>query len=241
MPSRTASCGVCRVTCRPSHQASYESPGWMPAIALISVDLPAPLSPTRATTSPAPTSKSTSVRASTAPNLFVTPLTSRRGRSGAAVAEAVVTCSRFLVLLDAVLGAGRLVRTGADLRRLPEAVLDDRRLDLVRGHRDHGQLLGLDVDLAIVLGRGRVCHLLAVDEGDCPRSGGVRKRLDRLVDVDVLVADEHPLDARNLGVLAGRRDRLRIDARSLHRCNRAALGSVIGGVDADEALLAERR
>ena len=39
---------------------------------LISVDLPAPLSPTSAMTSPARTSKSTSVRAWTEPKLFVT-------------------------------------------------------------------------------------------------------------------------------------------------------------------------
>ena len=43
------------------------------------VDLPAPLSPTRATTSPASTLKSTSVSACTAPNRLFTPLSSRTG------------------------------------------------------------------------------------------------------------------------------------------------------------------
>src|SRR3954466_10878093 len=101
----------------------------------MSVDLPAPLSPTSATTSPAWTSKSTSVRASTAPNRFVTPLTSRSGRSGAAVAEAVVTSSFFRFLLDPVLLARGGVGAGADLRRRPVLVRDHRRLDRRRDHR----------------------------------------------------------------------------------------------------------
>src|SRR5207253_2080774 len=53
----------------------------MPATHLISVDLPAPLSPTSAITSPARTSKSTSVSAWTDPNDFETPRSSRRGCS----------------------------------------------------------------------------------------------------------------------------------------------------------------
>src|SRR5258705_12349270 len=100
----------------------------------MSVDLPAPLSRTSATTSPALTSKSTSVRASTAPNRFVTPLTSRSGRSGAAVAEAVVTSSFLRSLLDPVLLARGGERAGADVGGLPVAVGDDRVLDLVPGH-----------------------------------------------------------------------------------------------------------
>ena len=55
------------------------SGGWAPEIDLISVDLPAPLSPTRATTSPGWTSRSTSLSASTGPKLFVKPFSARRG------------------------------------------------------------------------------------------------------------------------------------------------------------------
>src|SRR6187551_1378108 len=102
----------------------------MPAIALMSVDLPAPLSPTSATTSPAWTSKSTSVSASTAPNRFVTPFSSRSGRS----AEAVVTYRSLSLLTDPVLLASRRKCTCADVVRLPELVLDDRRLHIVRGY-----------------------------------------------------------------------------------------------------------
>src|SRR5205814_5357385 len=53
----------------------------MPATHLISVDLPAPLSPTSAITSPLRTSKSTSVSAWTDPNDFETPRSSRSGWS----------------------------------------------------------------------------------------------------------------------------------------------------------------
>src|SRR6266516_6752760 len=53
----------------------------MPAIVLISVDLPAPLSPTSAITSPRRTSRSTSLRASTDPKVFVMPRSSRTGVS----------------------------------------------------------------------------------------------------------------------------------------------------------------
>src|SRR5436305_9155259 len=53
----------------------------MPAMHLIRVDLPAPLSPTSAITSPAVAVKSTSVRACTEPNDFVIPRTSSSGLS----------------------------------------------------------------------------------------------------------------------------------------------------------------
>ena len=55
------------------------SAGPTPAITLTRVDLPAPLSPTRATTSPAWISSSTSVRAWTAPNRLETPRNASRG------------------------------------------------------------------------------------------------------------------------------------------------------------------
>src|SRR5438445_7585639 len=65
----------------PSKRISPASIGWMPATHLISVDLPAPLSPTRAMTSPARTSKSTSVSAWTEPKDFEMPRSSRMGVS----------------------------------------------------------------------------------------------------------------------------------------------------------------
>src|SRR3954451_5190752 len=57
-----------------------------PAIVFTSVDLPAPLSPTRATTSPGCTARSTSVSAWTAPNRLETP---RSSSTGALIASAI--------------------------------------------------------------------------------------------------------------------------------------------------------
>src|SRR5437588_234059 len=68
-------------TTSPSKAISPESMAWMPATHLISVDLPAPLSPTSAITSPFRTSKSTSVSACTEPKDFETPRSSRSGVS----------------------------------------------------------------------------------------------------------------------------------------------------------------
>src|SRR5215212_2098110 len=79
MPSATASVGLVIVTSRPSNEIVPESSGWMPAIVLTSVDLPAPLSPTRATTSPGRTSKSTLLSAWTGPKLLLTPFRARTG------------------------------------------------------------------------------------------------------------------------------------------------------------------
>src|SRR6059036_2713349 len=53
----------------------------MPAMHLMRVDLPAPLSPTRAITDPSRTMKSTSVSACTEPNDLEIPRTSRSGLS----------------------------------------------------------------------------------------------------------------------------------------------------------------
>ena len=65
----------------PRRGLTPSSGGTMPAMVLTSVDLPAPLSPTRATTSPARTSKSTSVSAWTAPNRLLIPRSGQqRGR-----------------------------------------------------------------------------------------------------------------------------------------------------------------
>src|SRR5919107_4977986 len=138
----------------------------MPEIALIRVDLPAPLSPTRATTSPAPTSKSTSVSARTAPKLLLTPFSSSRGSFGPAACCVVASVTSLLPLrrgplcslshffasslLDAVLLASGRELALADLTGLPEAVLDNRVLDVVRRDSDRLQQDRVDLLLAVV-------------------------------------------------------------------------------------------
>src|SRR3954454_9026445 len=91
IPRRPASFGPWILTSRPSKRISPLSGECVPAMHLISVDLPAPLSPTSAITSLGRTSKSTSVSACTDPNDFVIPRSSRRG-----VASLSVTVASFL-------------------------------------------------------------------------------------------------------------------------------------------------
>jgi hypothetical protein len=63
IPSDDEACGPFRDTGRPSKSTWPSSMGMMPEMILMRVDFPAPLSPTRATTSPGRTSKSTAVSA----------------------------------------------------------------------------------------------------------------------------------------------------------------------------------
>ena len=93
-------------TVSPSKTISPLSGEWVPATHLIRVDLPAPLSPTSAITSPGMTSNSTSLSAWTEPKLFEIPWSSSSGVVAAAV----------------VMGAkewGRALRAGPHLKSLP--------------------------------------------------------------------------------------------------------------------------
>src|SRR3954449_7634376 len=159
----------------------------MPEMALIKVDLPAPLSPTRATTSPWPTSKSTSVSARTAPKLLLTPFSSSRGVFGPAaglVAVASVTslllprrgpfAHSLTFLLQPDLLAGRRIGRRADLVHGVQAVLDDRVLDVGLRDRDRLQDHRRDVGLPIV-GLGR--HHSARDGLALDESHGDRRRV----------------------------------------------------------------
>src|SRR5947208_9612887 len=96
----------------------------MPAMHLMSVDLPAPLSPTNAITSPARASKSTSVSACTEPKAFETPRSSRSGWSLIFEGWWRRPESRlhpFVRLLLAVLRE----LAGADVTALEESALDE--------------------------------------------------------------------------------------------------------------------
>src|SRR6478672_6958892 len=81
IPSLAASFGPWIETSLPSKRISPLSGVCAPAMHLISVDLPAPLSPTSAITSPRRTSRSTSDSASTEPKVLVMERSSRRGVS----------------------------------------------------------------------------------------------------------------------------------------------------------------
>src|SRR5918999_240160 len=81
IPRFRASMGESIVTSSPSRRIWPSSGWWTPLRHLMSVDLPAPLSPSSARISPSRNSRLTSSRASVAPNRFVRLLTSRIGVS----------------------------------------------------------------------------------------------------------------------------------------------------------------
>src|SRR5881396_66361 len=109
----------------------------MPAMLFTSTDLPAPLSPRRAVTSPARTSRSTFVRACTGPNAFEIP----RKRSRGSELESVLTSPHSIradpaaprgggatghdPLADSRCRARALDCSGAQVGHLDRAVLDD--------------------------------------------------------------------------------------------------------------------
>src|SRR5947207_8949933 len=120
----------------------------MPEMIFTSVDLPAPLSPTRPTTSASRTSKSTRSSACTGPNALLTPSIASSGvfvltpwSPRARIAPVPHRATRSmspdaargvqLRLRDARSLARRRVGLRADLLGRPERVLDDRVLDVV--------------------------------------------------------------------------------------------------------------
>src|SRR3954471_5485129 len=221
----------------------------MPAMHLMRVDLPAPLSPTRAMTSPRETWKSTSYRACTAPKLFETPFSSKMGvsvtlstpppgpvdgggppaggpgrrRGAAEAAPRSPSC-----LADARLRAQRGVLADADLTGLQEAVVEDH-LDVVLGDRLRGQQHGRDVTRSVVrlaVDEARL-GLFARGQRNGQLGGRVGLLLDRLVDGHALVAGEDVLDPLRRRVLPGDRELLEL-ARLDRRDGRVAQ-AVVGG------------
>src|SRR6266496_4128683 len=231
-PRSCAACGLGMLTEWPSNWISPSSAGATPAMTLTRVDLPAPLSPTRATTSPSRTSKFTSLSARTAPKRLLIPWSERTGVPVAAGEGSWAVAVMGVILLhmcrerepsdrsrsrldgaslrQAGGAAGAGVRGGADLLHRPQAVVD----------------------------RCRRTRLVALQQVDGELGGLVGLRLVRLVDGHVLVAGHDPLDRGELRVLAGDR-RNRADAGGPHGRDRATGGAVVRRVDADEAGLAE--
>src|SRR5215212_5479062 len=105
----------------------------MPDITFTSVDLPAPLSPTSPTTSPAWTSKSTPASACTAPKRLLTPCSASSGSPPFAllVVAFMPGASCGLPLGQADSSARGRVRGRADLVDRVKAVSDDRVSDVV--------------------------------------------------------------------------------------------------------------
>src|SRR5918998_1504613 len=132
MPSAAASLGPVSRAGSPSQKISPESTGWIPAMHLTSVDLPAPLSPTRAVTSPRRTVRSTSCSTCTGPKLLLTALSSRIG---------VVTGFSLSPDAELLADGGRVGH--ADLGRRDAPGVHDL-LDIVLGDQDGSQQHRLD-------------------------------------------------------------------------------------------------
>src|SRR5215211_2288055 len=224
---------------------------------LISVDLPAPLSPTSAMTSPERTSKSTSVSASTWPKLFETLRASSVGAVssvgvGVVSATASVTSARppwggggahrsapagWLVLLAVLL---ELAATDVALLQIPvEEDLVVLLVDVLRRVDVRGRLLGL------VRHRPRRPRLVAGQERLCRPDGLGGEQTGVLPHRHRLPAGDDVLHALLRRVLTGERDRLQL--LRLQRRDDGAGEAVVRGCDRvdlvsgpDEHLLEDR-
>src|SRR5436190_18456721 len=181
----------------------------------MSVDLPAPLSPTSAITSPSRTSKSTSCKARTEPKCLETPRSSRVGAVVVALTGGLYHgrgARNGAPRPDKVLLAVLRVLPDANLAPLQELVLEEeleiRLRDPHRSQQDRRRAADLMAHAFELLGNGRQSDLLVFDDrnGDCGCGG--RFPPDRLVHGSGLPAGEDELDAGGRRVLAGQRNLL---------------------------------
>src|SRR5260221_12960338 len=200
----------------------------MPAIVLTIVDVPDPLSPTRPTTSPAWTAKSTRSRAWTGPNRLLTPSSWR-------------SALELISARDSGFFAGGRVRAGTEFGGADEAVRDHRALDVFFGDGDRFQQDRGHLRLPVVdfIGDFAFRHFFPFGERDGDFRADLRLRFDFLVDRHVLLSGEDPLQPGDRGVLPGHGLFGRVDPGPFHRRDRAASGVVVGRVDAGEAVVAE--
>src|SRR5581483_4146226 len=197
IPSRPASFGPWMCTSRPSKMIWPPSAAWVPATHLTSVDLPAPLSPTSAITSPRRTSKSTPASACTEPNDLEMSRSWRRGVSSLIAVSGRPGWRRpggrlhrqWLRMLFAVL----LVLPDADFALLEPALREELLVVRLRDplHRQRERRLLL---LAVQAEAVRL-RLLALEERERRRHRGLRLVRDVLVDRAALPAGEDVLDA----------------------------------------------
>src|SRR5690625_136653 len=262
MPRRWASAGPVISTGLPS-QATVPpvSAVCAPAMTLTRVDLPAPLSPSSATTSPCWTWRPTASRARTAPKVLEIPDSSRtgvlmgwslpcprtgpgahRGRAGAGPPGRKVPAGPDSEGFLAVVGVGVLALT--DLLDGVDAVGDHGVVDLVDGEGDRFEQHRFDLLTAAVLELGEGV-LTGIDVGAGGQvhgdlGGQFRLGTDLLVDGHVLLTGDDALDAGEFGVLPG-------DGRQVLGGNAGALESgddtgghtVVGGQDPDDLVRAQ--
>src|SRR3984957_10996101 len=256
MPMSSAALGSGNVTGAPLKVIVPLLGAWTPARILTSVDLPAPLSPTNATTSPARTSSSMSVSPAPAPKRLET---SRRLRTGSGVAAGAWEVSLIGWPLEDPFAqefaartarpweeeAGRtrltpplrrnaefLAAVGVGARaedgRRQQLLVDDLGLQVLGGDDRRGEeLRGRVIESRFGL-RGFARQQLDRDIG-----GGSRDDFAGLGDGVVLVARDDQLQSRDCRVVAGD-GRHRVDARRLERRDRAAALAVVRRDDAED-------
>src|SRR5665647_232456 len=226
IPRMVASLGDATVTSLPSKIYWPESGRYTPEMVLTRVDFPAPLSPTRLTTSPANTSKSTSLRACTAPKRLLIPCISRIGgrslsmfpslshtvsvragrhRAVPPIAPHASGSGRDLRLLDIELLAHRRQGPGAQLLCRGEPILHHGGGHILPrdGHgsqenRGHLHLLVVD---GSPLGLGASGPLGITQQFVGQLGCSLRLRPNSLVHRHVLLPQQNPLDSGQLGVL----------------------------------------
>src|SRR4051812_4685374 len=212
----------------------------MPPMHLTNVDLPAPLSPTSAVTSPGYTARETSRRTCTGPKLLLIPRTSSRGVAvtvflsqgrGRWWRRAARSPPPPGSLLDAGLGALGRVVAGAQLSCRDEAVVEDD-LHVVLGDRNRVEQDRWDVLLGVRVGDlAGDGLLLPLGERDRELRRRVGLLLDRLVDRHALVAGEDVLQALHRRVLTGDRYGA-VELLLLQHRDRRVAEAVVRGQDA---------
>src|ERR1700722_6448477 len=257
MPRSSAALGFGKVTGLPLKVIVPPLGGWTPARILTSVDLPAPLSPTSATTSPARTSRSMSVNAETAPKCLETL---RRLRTGSGLAAGAWGGSLIGFRLSSIGSPTPWVEGPPGLgRKRPDGPATRRDLRRnaqllatfgigARAQNGRGQQLLVDYLGLQVLGgdhrgreelRGRVIQSrfgfrgFARQQLDSNIGGSRRDDLAGLGDRVVLVARDDQLQRRNGRVVAGDR-RHRIDTGRLECRDGAAARAVVRRDDAED-------
>src|SRR5215203_581087 len=226
MPRWWAVAGLSMVTGLPSKWIVPDVGGKTPDKILIRVDLPAPLSPTMATTSFALTSMSTSVSAATAPNVLLTDRRERTSPSGSSriapagiVAWVVISLltsfsieratpsplfgrrrRSYRALADAQLLALSLIWAGAEVGGFHKATIDHFFLQVVLSDHCRGEQPRRRVEQ-----RCLACRGLALGKGVRGFGGRLGHDIDRLGDRVVLITCDDPLQRCQLGVITGDR------------------------------------
>src|SRR5690349_8157751 len=192
----------------------------MPAIALTRVDLPAPLSPTSAVTSPGYTWKSTSCSTCTTPKLLLTP---RSSRMAVVIADTALLQPRGAARGRELAGADVFLGLTSVTEYHIDGVLGDGL-----GRQQHRRHVAIPL---VVTGCAVGLGLFTFGQGDRGRRQRTGLFFCRFVDSHALAAGKNVLQALDGGVLAGDRHLSGPSVLLQNRDHRSGK-PVVGGVHA---------